>query len=270
MPEDKLNPDPELNGDLPAVTVDLEAPPAPKEAPKATTDDLLAELRAIKVQNEALQNKYKASIRVTDRIQRELDQIRTGVPVPQKEESKPTPAVDEETQRLADLKPWEQPLRKIMREEAERVHTEKEAVRQAQEVERNRQDELSRSQQFVLEKYPTLKEDDSELTEAYLSVVNSHPEWHRDPFGPIRAMMEMERLSKDAGVSLQPQPKPNTETLRRARAGAGSLPPGRTIPSNTKITLTKDQENFAKMNKIPVETYAKMVNGLSNNGGVEA
>ena len=271
MPDDKLDPNapaPE-NGDQPAVTVDLEAP---KESPKPQTNEaILAKLNELAEINQRLDNRLKASARVTDRLQRELDQIRSGTPVP-KAEPKPIQVPEDETQRITELKPWEKSLRQISREEAERVHQEKEQVRQTQEIERSRLDELERSKNFVSEKYPNLDKDE-QLTETYLSVVNAHPEWHKDPFGPVRAMLEMERLAKEQGVALPVTSatlKPNTETVRRARAASSSLPPGRPLPSTTKITLTKDQESFAKANKIPIESYARMVNGLNTNGGIEA
>ena len=260
----------------PGVTVDLTAKPGAKEPgkqPAVSMEDLSTQLQSIQQQNEQLRNQIRASYRVTERMQREMDELRRGVPRPT---AQPTPTqtlADPDAQRVEELKPWEKPLRSWAKEEAERLFQEKEAQRQVEQTEKNRVTELERSQQFVLEKYPDLSSSESELTESYLSIVNSHPEWHKDPFGPVRAMLEMERIAREEGIQLattkQTPAKSNTEVVRRARASASSMPPGRPLPSTNRVTLTKEQEQFAAKNRIPVETYAKMVAGLSNNGGVE-
>ncbi len=270
-------------GDVPGVTVDVSAtqvrPGLSKEPAKTgpTNDDLMAELREQRRVNESLTKQVNAGRRVTEDLRRQMDEVRRGVAVPKAPvpTSTSNPLPDDDQTRLAELRPWEKPLRTLMREEAEKVAQEREAVRQKEAEETGRRTELERSQQFVISKYPALSDDESEVTELYLSVVNSHPEWHRDPFGPTRAMLEMERIAQEQGIQLsQAQkaaaPRPNTEIARRTRAAAGALPPGRTIASGTKVTLTREQEDFAKTHRIPVETYAKMVSGLNHNGGVEA
>ena len=271
MPEDDLT----LSADPGTVTIDLEPKPPLKEEPKPQDlTEILSEVKHVRELNESLSRQVKASYRVTERLQRELDDLRRGISPPKQQSTPlPAPVLDDESQRVAELKPWETPLRKIMREEAEILLKNRDEKLWLEQNERNRQEESSRSQQFVLEKYPDLAIDDSELTGTYLSVVNAHPEWNRDPFGPGRAMLEMEKVAKDQGISLKSSspalsPKLNTEVVRRARANATSLPPSRGGTQPTKVTLSKDQEDFAKSHRIPVETYAKMV-AAQNNGSIE-
>lgn len=270
---EKPSTEPEVRpGEEPAITVDLDKPPA-APAPKPGEDTAI-QLQELRKQNEQLRNQIRASYRVTERIERQMEELRRGV-VPAKPVTPAQTPADSETQRIEELKPWEKPLRSWAKEEAQRLFDEKEAQRQLDEYKKNRNAELERSQQFVLEKYPDLYKPESEIAEAYDSIVNAHPEWHKDPFGPVRIMLEMERIALEEGIQLpnsspkQPAPKSNMEVARRSRASA-SLPPGRSIPAGTKVTLSKEQQDFAARHRIPVETYAKMVSGLSQNGGVEA
>ena len=272
MPDDKQNPpvvaEEEILSDpnAPALTVDLDKPIP--EAPKApSTEDLMKKMDELAKANDALRNQVRATYRNYEYLKKQVEQPKAAL-VPEKV----APQLDDETARLTELKPWETPLRKMMREESERLLQEKEEARQKETRDQERVTESTRSQQFVLEKYPDLSKDDSELTELYLSVVNSHPEWHRDPFGPVRSMLEMEKLAKEQGFTLPAQrtSSPTTESARRVRASTTSLPPGRSIPTGDKITLSKEQAEFIRINKIPAERYAKSVHGLTQSGGVEA
>ena len=82
-------------------------------------------------------------------------------------------------------------------------------------------------------------------------------------------------MAQAQGISL-PASKPASanavsanETIRRARANANSLSPSRGIPTTGKVSISKEQEEFIRNNKIPVERYAKAVDSLNKNGGVQ-
>jgi len=105
---------------------------------------------------------------------------------------------------------------------------------------------------IVYDKYPELKDQDSDITKTWMKVVNEHPEWHGDPLGPIAAMHAMEEILESKG---------DGESRRRARVNATSLRPG-TPAKSTTITLSKEQKEFCKSHEISEESYLKTLKAM--------
>ena len=267
-----VEPDPPSELDE-SIEVDLtEKPPAPK-AP--TADEIAKQLQDFQAKYDAslkaMENQLAASRRINERLQREMSQ-RPTLPVTP---LAPTPPADELDQ-LVESGQWKQAVAKLAAQEAERLYQARETERQRQEVTIQRQTRLASAKEEVVKYYPELDPEsgdpESIVHKAYVEVLNHHPEYLGNEFGPVLAMRDMESTLRDHGMEPRswkaPATKPSPDALRRERTQSTTLPPGRPSGATNAFVLTKEQKTIAEQTGIPLEDYAKYAKALETGGEV--
>ena len=219
-----------------------------------------------------LNNTIAYQTRKLEQAMRELAEVRTQLA------SRPQPTAPEKPQNLDEIdeiaqKDWKQGVKRVVEKDIEDKIQEILAKRDAAITEANRRNsaeaELDKSRQTVLQEYPEIEDETSEISQIYRQVIMEDQSILRNPHGPEIAMGRMERRLRQMGRVL-PSLKPvvDKEVNRLARAGASSVI-GKQAPPNGKITLTKDQKEFCDHNKISYEQYAKHLKAQETFGGVE-
>lgn len=138
---------------------------------------------------------------------------------------------------------------------------------------------LEKSKATVLERHPDLNDPNSEKYKIFNQIINENPQYLTDPKGPVHAMRDMEEhmetvlgrprasiiAAKKQGVEEE-----RLRTHRRDLMGGGGRTPD-SGPGN-KVTLTKEELEFCKHNRVDVKEYAKNKQMLGRTGktvGVE-
>ena len=81
-------------------------------------------------------------------------------------------------------------------------------------------------------------------------MLNAHPEFLTDPYGPRLAVQEMEDAFRKNGGAPAPAKAP--------AKGKGTIAPARDGAKGSEVVeLTREQREFAEFNQIPLATYAK-------------
>lgn len=165
----------------------------------------------------------------------------------------------------AAQKDWKLGVGMVLEQElSKRDQKEKEATEQ-----RAREAKLDRSRQRVLQRYPTIADDDSEEAKLYLQSMNEmaqeDPAIYKNEYGPVLVMNRMEEKLQAMGkvpAAFRPQVEQEVdhEVARRQRIGASSLPAGRQSGSENIVVLSAEDMQICKENAIPVEVYARMKN----------
>lgn len=180
----------------------------------------------------------------------------------------PTAQADEWDQKLQ--KDWKSTVKELARQEAGELRKqEREQERFEQEKQRNL-NLLESNKKSVLERHPELNDEQSDKATFYRQVIQEHPEYLNNTFGPVLAMHEMEHKMRESGVLDSATKKTvEKEVLRQTRAGAGSLPKG--APSGRKtVTLTREDKELCDANGWDYGKYISNKHKLNGNGGVEA
>ena len=177
--------------------------------------------------------------------------------------ARPAPVVDPASADPDDAlleKDWKAAVRKQSRIEAEAILAERERLAtQNAEAEESR-NRLASAKKHVIDKYPDIMKDDSEIAQRYTKVINEHPEYLHNDFGPILAMRDMEDSLRAEGRFDEVTKKAvDTEVARRARADGGSATKGSTGGVTKKIVLTAEQKAVADSLGIKYESYAKIL-----------
>lgn len=261
-----INDEPEEAPDTPSsVTVDLEKPAQkqdekPKEAPKPSQDF------------SKLNNTIAYQTRQLEKAMRELAEVKTQLSSrPQTVQA--VPQSQDEIDQIAD-KDWKLGVKKLVEKDIEAkvqeiLEKRDQALKEVQMRTASEQ-ELEKSKQRVLQRYPSVEEQGSEEQRIYLDVINEDQTLLRNIHGPEIAMYRMEERLREMGRTPQSvKPIVDREVSRLARAGASSVV-GRQASPNGKITLTKEQKEFCDHYSIPYEQYAKNLKAENARGGVEA
>ena len=263
---ESINDEPEEAPDTPSsVTVDLEKPAQkqdekPKEAPKPSQDF------------SKLNNTIAYQTRQLEKAMRELAEVKTQLSSrPQTVQA--VPQSQDEIDQIAD-KDWKLGVKKLVEKDIEAkvqeiLEKRDQALKEVQMRTASEQ-ELEKSKQRVLQRYPSVEEQGSEEQRIYLDVINEDQTLLRNIHGPEIAMYRMEERLREMGRTPQSvKPIVDREVSRLARAGASSVV-GRQASPNGKITLTKEQKEFCDHYSIPYEQYAKNLKAENARGGVEA
>jgi hypothetical protein len=130
---------------------------------------------------------------------------------------------------------------------------------------------LDKSKARVLDRHPELNDDSSEKTRIFKQVLASNPDYTTHPNGPIYAMRDMEDHMetvlgyKHKDIVAAENKGAARETDRQHRivlSGAGKAP----ASADHKVTLTKDEAEFCKINDLDPKEYAKTKKKLSKSG----
>ena len=170
-------------------------------------------------------------------------------------------------------KDWKQAVRVLAREEAESIRQAQIQYDYQRQLEQKKVSLLEQSKQKVVDKYPEINDQDSEIAKKYMKILTQNQDYLRNDRGPILAMRDMEDELRDEGrldeVSKRAVEK---EVTRQVRTGASTLPrTSNGAPSSNKISLTREQKELCDNHNIRYEDYALMVKKQATSGrqGVE-
>lgn len=127
------------------------------------------------------------------------------------------------------------------------------------------------SKQRVLQRHPELNDPNSEKAKIYRNIVTANPEYTAQKKGPLMAMYEMEEyMEKNMGYKREDIVKAEIrarqdEANRRDRVTLTSTT-GHHISEGNKVTLTKDEMEFCKLQGIDPKVYATNKKKLESSG----
>ncbi len=251
-----------------SVDVPLDNQPATPAAPKQEEGGF----RVTESEWKSLQNSIHATKRVNEQLRRELDSMKPKA-APQPE----VPITQNEYDKLVADGRWQDAVAALAEKKAAEIfrrQQEEETRKREQEVAQTR---LETSKQKVISKYPMLDPEtgDHECIESqlFIQVMNQHPEYLRNDYGPVLAMRDMEEIAAERGISLRRSINhnlaTNQETVRRGRTNATSLPPSRPAMKNgNSYTISREQKELVDASGLDPTTYARIAKQLES--GVEA
>jgi len=266
MPEDKKPEDEEKEDDIEIVDEEQEDDEG--------DDDLEIDLEEDDEKSEREEkerNKAFASMRIENKELKET-QVRmqeqiTGLAAKPTEKPDPVddgvPKTDAEWDTLAD-KDWKKAvdLRSNMNAQSV-IATNNQAVQN--------QAALDKSKARVMERHPELDDDSSEKTRIFKQILANNPDYVNHPNGPIYAMRDMEDHMetvlgyKHKDIVAAENKGAARETDRQHRivlSGAGKAPES----GDHKVTLTKDEAEFCKINDLDPKEYVKTKKKLEKSG----
>lgn len=157
-------------------------------------------------------------------------------------------------------KDWKAAVRKQARVEAEAILEERKRFSEQESAATESRNRLENAKKHVIEKYPEILKNETEISQRYTSIINEHPEYLQNDFGPILAMRDMEdKLRSEGRLDEFTKKAVETEVQRRARADATSTTRSSTSKQVKTITLTAEQKAAADSMGIKYENYAKML-----------
>lgn len=262
LPENEPDVEIESELDVPSqVIVDLDKKPDqksvdPKTQPQPKPSEDISKLH----------NTIAYQTRQLEKAMREIQEVKEQVANSRKQEVK-EPESQDEIDQLAQ-RDWKQGVTKLVEPAIEKRVEEilrKRDEAQADLARKNSlTEELEKSRQIVLQKYPEVEEQGSEMQKYYLQAINEDPSVLKNPRGPWIAMKRMEEIMEEKGAMPRSLKSfVDKEALRLARAGASSVI-GRTVNSNGKVPLSKEQQKFCDINGVPYDRYAKNLKALAN------
>jgi hypothetical protein len=133
------------------------------------------------------------------------------------------------------------------------------------------------SKSKVLLRHPELNDPNSEKAKIYRNIVTANPEYTVQKKGPLSAMYEMEDyMEKHMGYKREDivkaeQTAREAEAARHHRVSLTSTPGRHSEDSGTKVTLTKDEVDFCKLQEIDPKVYAtnKKKLAATSRGGIQ-
>ena len=123
-------------------------------------------------------------------------------------------------------------------------------------------DVLLKSKQAVLARHPELNDNNSEKARVFTNILNDNPRYITDPKGPIHAMRDMEEYMETT-LGYTPSEIVSAEKRGAAReAGrqnriALSSTEGRHVSKDNKVTISRDELDFCKLQGLDPKEYAK-------------
>ncbi len=234
-------------------TTPSEKQEAPSEPKYATYDDLK------KVQNSIA---YQTRI-----LQKALNQQPSQTSEPVRNDREP-----DEIDRVAE-RDWKEGVRMVIQDEYKTLMEKDKADAEKRAMEDQSMATMEANKQYVVNQYPELSDDGSDITKLYIEASNELASrdsgFFGNPYGPIAAMRVMEEKMRNMGIPLPGvKEQADREITRRARVGATSSVPSKK-PSG-KFVLTSDQKQFCDQNNIPYEVYAKNASALDKGESLEA
>lgn len=188
--------------------------------------------------------------------------------------ARPAPVVDPASADPDDVlleKDWKAAVRKQARVEAEAILSERERMAQQEREAEESKNRLASAKKHVIDKYPDIMKDETEIAQRYVRVINEHPEYLHNDFGPILAMRDMEdELRKEGRLDEVTKKVVDAEVARRARADGGSATRTSTGGATKKIVLSAEQKAVADSLGVKYEVYAKILEKDLRKEGVEA
>ena len=174
------------------------------------------------------------------------------------------PKTDEEWDALAD-KDWKRAVDLRSNMNAQHVIATNNQVIQSTQA-------LEKAKARMLERHPELDDNTSEKSRIFLNILSTNPDYVNHPNGPIYAMKDMEDHMetvlgyKRSDIVTAEKQGAQRESQRQHRIvlnkGGGKTPGG----GERVVTLTKDENEFCKLQGIDPKEYAKTKKRLSKAG----
>jgi len=248
MPKDELEDQVEVTEEEPIVdpneeVVVEEETPAPP-ANYITKEDY-------EKQQHHWENQVAAGRRVTEKLNKQISDLTDRLPKPVEDTG------DAEVDKLNKLvqKDWQEAVGYLVQKKLEATLAQNQVQAAEQQKQQASASVLEQCKSEVIQKYPDLNNENSDRAKKYMEIINKHPEYLQNVYGPRLAMRDME---DEMG---KPAPRVNQST--------GYIPTGRpTSQSKGRTVLTRQQLDFCKHHNINPTDYAKRVSSLETDGGV--
>jgi hypothetical protein len=215
--------------------------------------------------------------KTVDEMNKKIDGLAT-VPAPATE-VKPAPSatVDKNDPRTWGDAEWDALAKQDWKKAVDlrsTIQAENKIATSANENEFNKT--MADSQSKVLLRHPELNDPQSEKSKVFRNIVTANPEYTTQRKGPLLAMYEMEdymvnTLGKKREDVVKAETKAREdESARRDRVQLTSTT-GRNLTEGNKVTVTKDEMEFCKLQGIDPKVYALNKKKLagSDKGGVQ-
>jgi hypothetical protein len=136
---------------------------------------------------------------------------------------------------------------------------------------------LEDSKNQVLQRHPELGDEASEKSKIYRNIVTANPEYVNMKEGPLFAMYKMEEfMEKNMGYKrediVKAEQKAREDEQGRLNRVSLTSTTGRTVSSDNKIILTKDEQDFCELQGLDPKVYAtnkKKLATSGNKGGIQ-
>jgi len=130
---------------------------------------------------------------------------------------------------------------------------------------------LEDSKQKVLSRHPELNDPNSEKAKIYRNIVVANPEYTLQKKGPMTAMYEMEEyMEKNMGYKrediIKAELKAREDEAARQNRVRLTSTAGHNISEGNKVTVTKDEMEFCKLQGIDPKLYASNKKKLASSG----
>ena len=268
MPEDVVK---TVIEETPEVTPEEKPEVVSLEKPVVTSED---EQRAEKMRSDfealyggrmkQLENGYQAIQRINTKLQQEVEMLRKGTPVT----SSATATATDPWAGIENGHVWKETISKLAQEEAKRLF-EQQQMLTSQQTQLAQEDAVREHwKQKVVEEFPDLGPDGdgaSEVSLAFNKILNEHPEYLKNPYGPRLAMLDLKEQLTSTGKFDAAK-----ESARQSRANVSAMPASRGVSTGNKVTVTKEQADFYKWNKVSPELYAKTMQALEKGEEITA
>ena len=190
-------------------------------------------------------------------VDSKLNKLLTNAP------TSPKPIVDPSSVDPDDVlleKDWKAAVRKQARAEAENMFAEQRAQSERERVVQESKVTLEKSKKSVIDRYPDIMDNSSEISQRYTRIINENPEYLNNDYGPILTMRDMEdELRKEGRLDEFSKKAVDIEVQRRARADGASASKGSSGNGTKSISLTPEQKAAADSMGIKYEAYAKVL-----------
>lgn len=220
--------------------------------------------------SKAVENTRQYTTRQISSINEKLDKFLQAT-APKAPE--PQPPADEWEAKLQ--KDWRGTVEELSERKARELYQKLRAEEMEQakvQAEEYRNHQLRESnKQKVMERHKELNDENSMKAQVFREVIQEHPEYLPNPFGPVLAMRDMEDRLRERGIVDEPTRQVvDKEVARQVRTSGGVAPRGTVNAPSNKVVLTKEEKEFCDQQGLKYEIYARNKKLTSANSGVEA
>ena len=232
-----------------SIEIDLEKKPKAQEPKYVTLEDL-----------QRLQDNVNKAIESSRHYtNRKLEDFYTKTSKPNMPIAKAPNESKDNLDELLEQGNWRTPVETVAEKAVEKALAKQRDEEALKAQEAKRLDTLERSKASVTAKYPDIEDQKSEVAQRYMKILNEHPEYLSNEFGPVLAMRDMEdNLRQEGRLDEFTKKKVAEEVERRTRTNASSIPKSSGTPSSSgKVVLTKEDRELCDRMGIRYEDYAR-------------
>lgn len=277
MDDDVKNQEQDIKADPASVVIDLAEKPVQdekkQEGVQGKDESFSQYLQRIEQLERKLENQRSASVRVQDGMRKEIADLRATKQVVQ--DRKPSAQESDKFHQLIQEGRDREAVELVVQERIQKAMENDRLDREIKNAEQKRVSILEESTKWVTAKYPQLDpaKGDSEdpFSQVFDQVVNEHPEWHSDPWGPRLALQEAEHRAQQLGLSLKPQKAVGNGTKPAGggnRVPIGSLPRSRQDLRSTEVVMSSEEKALCDRNGWKYEDYKRNQKQLEQGGSL--